>query len=86
MKINTGEILPVDGILFMVSSDMMADESSITGESDAVKKGIPKDFSKENKKLQPFLISGSKILDGDGEMFVCQIGKNSRFGKLKETL
>lgn len=43
MEISTGEILPVDGILFD-ASNMLVDESSITGESDSIKKKVPKTF------------------------------------------
>jgi len=35
-----GEILPVDGVVFK-SSNLSVDESSITGESDQVKKSVP---------------------------------------------
>lgn len=36
----SGEILPVDGIVFK-ASNLSVNESSITGENDDVKKGVP---------------------------------------------
>lgn len=42
--IDTGEVLPVDGVVFE-SSDLTADESSITGETNAIKKTVPKIYS-----------------------------------------
>ena len=38
--INTGEVLPVDGVV-LESSDLTADESSITGETKPIKKNVP---------------------------------------------
>lgn len=43
LTIETGDILPVDGIV-TVSNDIVMDESSATGESDPVKKRVPKNF------------------------------------------
>ena len=44
----SGDLLPVDGIIIQ-SNDLKVDESSLTGESDHVKKGETKD---------PLLLSG----------------------------
>lgn len=44
----SGDLLPADGILIQ-SNDLKVDESSLTGESDLVKKGIDRD---------PMLLSG----------------------------
>lgn len=65
-------MLAVDGILVQ-SSDILMDESSITGESDLIKKSVAKDFSKGSKST-PFMISGSKCMDGSGIMMVAAIG------------
>lgn len=40
----------------------------------------------EHKEANPFLVSGSKILEGTGTMLVLATGKNSQFGKLKSVL
>lgn len=57
--LETGNILPVDAIIFE-SNDIVVDESSMTGESDLIPKKVPKTF--EEEKINPFLISGSKIM------------------------
>lgn len=67
----TGEIISVDGIIFSANRVGM-DESSITGESNLVKKedlksgkperviGAPPESERESEN--PFLISGSKAM------------------------
>lgn len=40
LTIETGDILPVDGII-TISHDILMDESSATGESDPIKKRVP---------------------------------------------
>jgi len=73
--INIGDMLPVDGNLVQ-SSEILMDESSITGESDLIKKNVAKDYSKGNKST-PFMISGSKCMDGSGIMLVAAVGVNT---------
>lgn len=76
VQVETGEILSVDGIVFNASK-LSTDESSVTGESDQVHKT---DFTPDNPKCNPFLISGSKVMDGTCYMIVLAVGKNSREG------
>ncbi|KAF9430080.1 hypothetical protein BGZ76_000979 [Entomortierella beljakovae] len=66
-----GDLLPVDGIIIK-SHNITCDESSATGESDALKK---------DEENHCYVISGSKILDGSGTMLVTAVGENSFFGK-----
>lgn len=47
----TGDLLPADGVLIQ-SNDLKVDESSLTGESDHVKKG---------EVIDPMLLSGWQI-------------------------
>lgn len=75
MKLLLGEILPVDGLLFK-SNNITADESSITGETHLVRKGVPNNYESAERK-SPFLISGSKIMEGTGDMLVLAVGENS---------
>lgn len=63
LLIETGEILPVDGVVIQ-SNGLMADESSLTGEPDPMPKKVPTNF--DDRDINPFLISGSKILEGTG--------------------
>lgn len=84
MKIDTGEIFPTDGVLIN-GYNMSVDESAMTGESDLVHKQAagPKD---DNPKLNPFLISGSKVIEGTGEMLVIAVGEKSYQGQQKKLM
>jgi P-type Ca2+ transporter type 2C len=72
VQIETGMVVPADGILFSCYS-ISADESSMTGESAGVTKDICQD---------PFVISGTLIIRGVGKMLVIATGLNSMNGKL----
>lgn len=48
LKVKYGDLLPADGII-MQSNDLKVDESSLTGESDHVKKGV---------EIDPMVLSG----------------------------
>jgi magnesium-transporting ATPase (P-type) len=63
--------------------DLVVDESSITGESDPIRK-FPLDAHGE-EKINPFLVSGSKVMEGTGLMLVCAVGIHTQLGisKLK---
>ena len=71
--------MPVDGIL-VEGSEIFIDESSVTGESDLISKNIEE---KCDRKQTPFLISGSKVMDGGGKYMVATVGVNTQYGKLK---
>ncbi|XP_047666577.1 plasma membrane calcium-transporting ATPase 4 isoform X2 [Tachysurus fulvidraco] len=69
-QIKYGDLLPADGILIQ-GNDLKIDESSLTGESDQVKKSLEKD---------PMLLSGTHVMEGSGRMLVTAIGLNSQTG------
>ncbi|GJJ70418.1 P-type Ca2+ transporter type 2C [Entomortierella parvispora] len=71
MLMEPGDLLAVDGII-LKSHNITCDESSATGESDAMKK---------DPEEKCYIISGSKVLDGSGQMLVTAVGTNSFFGK-----
>ncbi|EAR95699.2 calcium-translocating P-type ATPase, PMCA-type protein (macronuclear) [Tetrahymena thermophila SB210] len=77
MHIETGDILPVDGFLIK-GNNLVSDESSITGETDPIKKYA---IGEPGKSARPFLIAGSKIVEGSGEMIVMAVGQCSSVGK-----
>lgn len=60
-QIKYGDLLPTDGILLQ-SNDLKIDESSLTGESDHVKKGVD---------LDPMVLSGKEMLPKNEEICVC---------------
>ncbi|KAK2673874.1 hypothetical protein RAB80_011417 [Fusarium oxysporum f. sp. vasinfectum] len=62
------------------------DESTVTGESDALKKTPGAkcfvDDPMRTKEPDPFIISGSRVLEGMGTFVVTSVGVNSSFGKI----
>uniref|UniRef100_A0A3B1IJX8 Calcium-transporting ATPase n=1 Tax=Astyanax mexicanus TaxID=7994 RepID=A0A3B1IJX8_ASTMX len=69
-QIKYGDLLPADGILIQ-GNDLKIDESSLTGESDHVRKSADKD---------PMLLSGTHVMEGSGRMMVTAVGVNSQTG------
>ncbi|XP_042362195.1 plasma membrane calcium-transporting ATPase 2 isoform X3 [Plectropomus leopardus] len=69
-QIKYGDLLPADGVLIQ-GNDLKIDESSLTGESDHVKKCADKD---------PMLLSGTHVMEGSGRMVVTAVGVNSQTG------
>ncbi|XP_064333135.1 plasma membrane calcium-transporting ATPase 4 isoform X4 [Camelus dromedarius] len=69
-QIKYGDLLPADGILIQ-GNDLKIDESSLTGESEHVKKSLEGD---------PMLLSGTHVMEGSGRMVVTAVGVNSQTG------
>ncbi|XP_072328729.1 plasma membrane calcium-transporting ATPase 2 isoform X10 [Scyliorhinus torazame] len=69
-QVKYGDLLPADGILIQ-GNDLKIDESSLTGESDHVRKSADKD---------PMLLSGTHVMEGSGKMLVAAVGVNSQTG------
>ncbi|KRX93408.1 Plasma membrane calcium-transporting ATPase 3 [Trichinella pseudospiralis] len=65
-----GDLIPTDGIIIQ-SNDLKVDESSLTGESDFIKKSVDTD---------PFLLSGTHVMEGSGKVVVTAVGLNSQTG------
>lgn len=65
-----GDLLPADGLVIQ-SNDLKVDESSLTGESDQVKKGATVD---------PMVLSGTHVMEGSGKVLVTAVGVNSQAG------
>ncbi|XP_059312248.1 putative calcium-transporting ATPase 13, plasma membrane-type [Lycium ferocissimum] len=71
-----GDQIPADG-LFLDGHSLQVDESSMTGESDHVQ---------INKTQNPFLVCGTKVMDGYGRMLVTSVGKNNAWGQMMCTV
>ncbi|XP_053233622.1 plasma membrane calcium-transporting ATPase 2 isoform X2 [Podarcis raffonei] len=69
-QIKYGDLLPADGV-YIQGNDLKIDESSLTGESDQVRKSVDKD---------PMLLSGTHVMEGSGRMVVTAVGVNSQTG------
>ena len=87
LHLESGDSLPADGILIN-GHGIRCDESSATGESDAMRKTGGQEVwnrmeeGTATSKLDPFIISGSKVLEGVGTYLVTSVGVNSSFGKV----
>ncbi|KAF4441176.1 Ca2+-transporting ATPase [Fusarium austroafricanum] len=93
MLLEPGDVIPVDGV-FIEGHNLSCDESSATGESDLIKK-VPAEQvlhtllheqAPQLKKLDPFIISGAKVLDGVGTFLVTAVGEQSSHGKTMMSL
>ena len=74
-QLKYGDMIPADGLLVQ-NNDLKIDESSLTGESDLVKKGDG----------NPFILSGTRVMEGSGKMIVTAVGINSRSGQILKLL
>ncbi|RDY05350.1 putative calcium-transporting ATPase 11, plasma membrane-type, partial [Mucuna pruriens] len=75
VHLSTGDQVPADGI-YISGYSLVIDESSLTGESEPV----------NIEEKRPFLLSGTKVQDGQGKMIVTTVGMRTEWGKLMETL
>lgn len=76
-QVKYGDTLPADGLL-LHSNDLKVDESSLTGETDLVKKGSAyRDIS---------LWSGTHVMEGSGRVLVTAVGLNSQTGIIMQLL
>ncbi|KAK0608295.1 hypothetical protein LWI29_028441 [Acer saccharum] len=67
-----GDQIPADG-LFLEGHSLQVDESSMTGESDHVE---------VNLSQNPFLFSGTKVVDGYANMLATSVGMNTTWGQM----
>ncbi|XP_019234950.1 PREDICTED: putative calcium-transporting ATPase 13, plasma membrane-type [Nicotiana attenuata] len=71
-----GDHIAADG-LFLDGHSLQVDESSMTGESDHVQ---------INKTQNPFLVCGTKVMDGYGHMLVTSVGTNNAWGQMMSNI
>jgi Ca2+-transporting ATPase len=88
LHLEPGDMVPVDGI-FIGGHNVKCDESSATGESDALRKvggdqvmRMLEEGHTELKEMDCFIISGSKVLEGIGTYVATSVGVNSSYGKI----
>ena len=72
LQVKYGDLIPADGVVIH-SNDLILDESSLTGESDQIKKGLDTD---------PILLSGTHVMEGTGKVVVTAVGINSQVDSL----
>ncbi|KAH8423812.1 uncharacterized protein LDX57_001570 [Aspergillus melleus] len=87
LHLEPGDSIPADGLL-VSGHGVKCDESSATGESDQMKKTDGYEVWRQinngtaTKKLDPFMISGSKVLEGVGTYVVTSVGPYSTYGRI----
>jgi magnesium-transporting ATPase (P-type) len=101
VTINEGMEVPADGVL-LESNDITTDESAMTGEIDPIQKNILtactgklREVLNENEGEKnedkhavpsPILMSGTRVLTGEGKMIVTVVGPLSCLGKIRALL
>jgi P-type Ca2+ transporter type 2C len=88
MHIEAGDVISAVDAVLVDGYNVLCDESAATGESDSIKK-LPVEKAlqstqpgaKFNKKYDPFILSGSKVLGGVGRCMVTAVGVNSYYGR-----
>lgn len=93
--VEPGEMIPVDGVLIS-GYDVKCDESAASGESETMKKStatqVVQQIDQEtgliphSNKLDAFMLSGSKVLEGTGVFLVTSVGENSLHGRTMMSL
>ncbi|KAK1245896.1 hypothetical protein MKX07_004965 [Trichoderma sp. CBMAI-0711] len=80
LHLEAGEVVPADGVLIQGSS-LYIDESSITGETQLVRKTAPADRSRSRAfQPDPFIFSGTTVCRGVGRFLVLSVGEYSAHG------
>lgn len=90
LVLSAGDIIPADSRI-IEAKDLYVTQSSLTGESDSVKKGV----NSENKKIEDIefitdldniCFMGTNIMSGYAKAVVLYIGDESYFGKVAGTI
>lgn len=86
LHLEPGDMVPVDGVLIQ-GFNVKCDESHATGESDIIKKRAADEVfaAIENhgdlRKMDPFIQSGARVMEGVGTFMVTSTGVHSSHGK-----
>lgn len=86
LHLEPGDMIPVDGVL-IEGFNVKCDESQATGESDVIRKRPADEVMAaiENgddlKKMDPFIQSGARVMEGVGTFMATAVGVNSSYGK-----
>lgn len=81
LNVKTGDQMPVDGILTKAVS-IRCNQSAMTGEADLIKK----DTNEPGEDKDCFMLSGSTVEEGSGEIVVCAVGDYSLSGQQRKLI
>ncbi|KAI2469645.1 calcium-translocating P-type ATPase [Annulohypoxylon bovei var. microspora] len=91
VHLEPGDLIPVDGILIQ-GFNVKCDESQATGESDVIRKRAADDVfsaienNEDTRKLDPFIQSGGRVMEGVGTFLATSTGIHSSYGKTMMSL
>ncbi|KAI0178605.1 calcium-translocating P-type ATPase [Hypoxylon sp. FL1284] len=91
VHLEPGDLIPVDGILIQ-GFNVKCDESQATGESDIIRKRPADEVfaaienGEDTKKLDPFIQSGGRVMEGVGTFLATSTGVHSSYGKTMMSL
>ncbi|KAI1118261.1 putative calcium P-type ATPase [Nemania sp. NC0429] len=86
LHLEPGDLIPVDGVLIN-GYNVKCDESQATGESDVIRKRPADEVfaaienGEDLKKLDPFIQSGGRVMEGVGTFMVTSTGIYSSYGR-----
>lgn len=86
LHLEPGDLIPVDGVLIN-GYNVKCDESQATGESDIIRKRPADEVfaaiesGEDTKKLDPFIQSGARVMEGVGTFMVTSTGIYSSYGR-----
>ena len=76
VQLAVGDIFPADGLLIQ-GDGVSTDESALTGEPKLIRK---------DPGTSPFLLSGTKVMEGSGLYIIIAVGVNSEAGQIRELI
>ncbi|CAD8078964.1 unnamed protein product [Paramecium primaurelia] len=100
VQIFEGMEIPADGFV-LEASDLTSDESAMTGETDPIKKNVLSECINKRNQLKeegaqntaghhdvpsPIMMSGTRVLSGEGKMLILVVGDSSCAGKIAALL
>ena len=89
ISLSAGDLIPAD-IRIIEAKDLYVIQSSLTGESDAVKKVVETENDKEDldeiTNLDNICFMGTNVMSGTGKGIVFNIGDNTYLGKVADTI
>ncbi|KAI2636647.1 putative calcium P-type ATPase [Xylaria nigripes] len=86
LHLEAGDLIPVDGVLIK-GYDIKCDESQATGESDVIRKRPADEVfdaierGEDIKKMDPFIQSGGRVMEGVGTFLATSTGIYSSYGR-----
>ena len=90
VKLSAGDLIPAD-LKVIEANDLFLVQSSLTGESDAVRKNVVSENKTENKieditDIDNICFMGTNVMSGTGKGIVFKTADDTYFGKVAQTI